>query len=140
MILQFVRGMLGDLWRPVLDFMLANPSIVTGFLALWLAVFAAGRVQVRRVARKTEALVVKRGEDLVRDKPHITSRGLYKRIYPEWSRKVRGWAWFVPHRLDLWPVPVTPETVQNKFPFSPEWISGILRRHNIRLDEHDRDT
>jgi hypothetical protein len=140
MILQLIRGILGDAGRPLLDFVLANPSLVTGFLAVWLAVFAAGRIQVRRIARKSEELVAEKAENLVRDKPHITSRGLYKRIYPEWSAAVRDWAWFVPHRLDLWPVPVTPETVQYKVPFSPEWISDVLRRHDIRLDEHDRDT
>ena len=137
MIQQFIRGMLGDLGRPLLDFVLGNPSIVTAFLAVWLVAFAAGRVQLRRIERKSEALVAEKAEQLVRDKPHITSRGLYKRIYPEWSAAVRHWAWFVPHRLDLWPVRATPEAVQQKFGFSAEWISDVLRRHDISLDEHE---
>lgn len=137
MMLQFIRGMLGNLGRPLLDFILENPSIVTGVLAVWMAAFAAGRIQLQRIERKSEELVAEKAGKLVREKPHITSRGLYKRIYPEWSEAVRDWAWFVPHRLDLWPVPATPEAIQDKFHFSPEWISDVLRRHSIRLDEHD---
>lgn len=137
MILQFIRGMLGDLGRPLLDFMLENPSIVTILLAGWLAFFAAGRAQLHRIRRRTEDLVIEEAAKLVREKPHITSRGLYKRIYPIWAQAVRHWAFFVPHRLDLWPVPVTPEAVQQKLPFSPEWISELLRHCRITLDEHD---
>jgi hypothetical protein len=140
MILQFVRGMLGSLGRPVLDFLLDNPPIVTGFLGVWLASFAAGRIQLERIKRKTADLVAREAAGHVSRKPHITSRGLYNRIYPQWAEVVSRWAWFVPHRLDIWPVRATPEAVQEKFDFSPEWIFDVLRRHDIRLDEHDQDT
>ena len=135
MFVAFIRSMLGSLGRPVLDFMIHHSSSVTAILALWLGVFAAGRLQLRHIERKSMELVVEMGQELIARKPHITARGLYKRIYPRWCEAVRGWAWFVPHRLDLWPVPVRPETVQQKFPFSPQWITEVLRQHGIRLDE-----
>jgi hypothetical protein len=135
MFLEFIRSMLGSLGRPVLDFMLENPQIVTGVLAVWLGIFVAGRLQLRRIEQKSTELVVGLGRDLIAEKPHITARGLYKRIYPRWCEAVRGWAWFVPHRLDLWPVPVRPETVQQKLPFSPQWVAEVLRQHGIQLEE-----
>ncbi|MBC7251147.1 MAG: hypothetical protein H5T62_12780 [Anaerolineae bacterium] len=136
----FIRSMLGSLGRPVLDFMESNPAVVTGVLAVWLCVFVAGRLQLRRIKRKSVELVVEMGQELIAGKPHITARGLYKRIYPRWCAALQEWAWFVPHRLDLWPVPVKPETVQQKFPFSPEWIAEVLRRHGIRLEEDGNST
>ena len=140
MFLAFIKSMLGSLGRPVLDFILDNPSFVTVILAVWLGVFAAGRLQLRRIEHKSVELVLEMGQELIAKKPHITARGLYKRIYPRWCEAVRGWAWFVPHRLDLWPVPVRPETVQQKLPFSPQWIAEVLRQHDIRLEENGSDT
>ena len=140
MFVEFIRGMLGGLGRPVLDFMLDNPLVVAGVLAVWLSVFVAGRLQLRRIERESVALVVEIGQELVAQKPRITARGLYKRIYPHWCKALRQWAWFVPHRLDLWPVPVKPETVQQKLPFSPQWIAEVLRQNNVILDEHGDTT
>jgi len=140
MILAFVKGMLGNLGRPVLDFILDNPSFVTGVLAVWLGVFVAGRLQLRHIEQKSVELVVELGRELIAKKPHITASGLYKRIYPRWSQSLRKWGWFVPHRLDLWPVPVRPETVQQKFPFSPQWIAEVLRQHGTPLEENGNST
>jgi hypothetical protein len=134
MFLSFVRGMLGSL-SPVLDFMIDHPVIVSGILAVWMGVFVAGRLQLWRIERKSEELVVEMGRELIAKKPHITARGLYRRIYPRWSELLRQWGWFVPHRLELWPVPVRPETVQQRLPFSPQWIAQVLRRHDIKLEE-----
>jgi len=132
--------MLGNLGRPVLDFMIHHSSSVTAILALWLGVFAAGRLQLRHIERKSVELVVEMGQEWIARRPHITARGLYKRIYPRWCEAVRGWAWFVPHRLDLWPVPVSSETVQQKLPFSPEWIAEVLHQHGIRLEKDGSNT
>ncbi len=136
MFLEFIRSMLGNLGRPVLDFILNNPSLVTVILAVWLGVFVGGRLQLRHIERKSIELVLEMGRELIAKKPHITARGLYKRIYPRWCEAVREWAWFVPHRLDLWPVLVRPETVQQKLPFSPQWIAEVLRQHEIQLEEN----
>jgi len=140
MFVEFIKSMLGSLGRPVLDFMLDNPSFVTGILVVWLGVFIAGRLQLRHIERKSVELVLEMGQELIARKPHITARGLYKRIYPRWCEAVHEWAWFVPHRLDLWPVPVKPETVQQKLPFSPLWIAEVLRQHGARLEENGTNT
>jgi hypothetical protein len=140
MLLAFIRSMLGSLGGPVLDFMLDNPAPVTGLLAVWLGVFVAGRLQLRHIERKSVELVVEIGQELIAARPHITAKGLYRRIYPQWSQSLRKWGWFVPHRLDLWPVPVRPETIQQKLPFSPQWVAEVLRQQGIRLEENGSNT
>lgn len=133
-----LRMMLGSWGSRALDFIVGHPTLVTSVFAVWLGLFAAGRYQLWRIERKTTELVVEMSRDLIAQKPHITARGLYKRIYPRWTESLRRWAWFIPHRLDLWPVPVRPETVEQKFPFSAQWIAETLRQHGIRLEEHGR--
>lgn len=140
MLLAFIRSMLGSLGGPVLDFMLDNPALVTGLLAVWLGVFVAGRLQLRRIERKSVELVVEIGQELIAARPHVTASELYRRIYPQWSQSLRKWGWFVPHRLDLWPVPVRPETIQQKLPFSPQWVAEVLRQQGIRLEENGSNT
>ena len=140
MFVAFIESMLGSLGRPVLDFMLNNQLFVAGILAVWMGIFVAGRLQLRRIKHRSVELVLDMGQELIARKPHITARGLYKRIYPRWCELVRKWAWFIPHRLDLWPVPVNPETVQQKLAFSPQWIASVLHQHSIRLEEDGNNT
>jgi hypothetical protein len=140
MLLAFIRSMLGSLGGPVLDFMLDNPALVTGLLAVWLGVFVAGRLQLRRIERKSVELVMEIGQELIAARPHVTASELHRRIYPQWSQSLRKWGWFVPHRLDLWPVPVRPETIQQKLPFSPQWVAEVLRQQGIRLEENGSNT
>ena len=108
MFMAYLRCMLGSFGRSALDFMLANPLFTSGILTVWLGVFVAGRLQLRHIERNSGELVVEMGRELIAKKPNITAAGLYRRIYPRWSEAVREWAWFVPHRLDLWPVPARP--------------------------------
>jgi hypothetical protein len=66
-------------------------------------------------------------------KPNITAAGLYKRIYPRWSEAVRDWGLFIPHRLEIWPVRVSPQSVRDKLSFSPQWIAALLAKHGLPL-------
>lgn len=134
MILEFVKGMLGPL-ASVLEFLLDNPVFTTTILLVWLGIYLAGQVQLRKIEQKTRELTLQLSQEILAQQPQVTAKGLYKRIYPQWSKVVPGWGWFVPHRLDLWPVPVTAENVALKLSFSPEWIAEELHRHNISLDE-----
>ncbi|MCS7178527.1 MAG: hypothetical protein RML46_05185 [Anaerolineae bacterium] len=133
-----LRMILGEWVSRLLDFLKAHPDLVTTIFALWLGLFAAGRYQLWRIEQKTTELVLEMARDLIAQKPNMTAQGLYKRIYPRWAESLRRWAWFVPHRFELWPVPVRPDTVQQKIPFSPQWIAETLRRHGVSLAESPR--
>lgn len=136
MIEGIIRGMLGSWGSQLLDIILDHSVIVTGLLSIWLAVYIAGRVQLARIEQRTIAMVTSLSRQMIAQKPHITARGLYRRIYPRWKESVRQWGWFIPHRLDLWPVPVRAETVEKKIPFSAQWIAEVLAQHGVELEQN----
>jgi hypothetical protein len=135
MIEGLLRGMLGPSLAPLLDWVLENQFVVAIILGVVLALYVAGRVQLSNIRKQTEDLVLELSEGFIKNKPHITSRGLFKKIYPVWSEKVKGWAKFIPHKHDLWPVPIKPETVAAKMGFDHQWIADALKANHIELDE-----
>jgi hypothetical protein len=137
MVDAFIRASLGPSLTPLYDFMLSHMGLVSLVLFFVLAIYFAGVLQERSIKSKTTAMVLEASKTAVINKPHITSRGIYKQLFPLWEVQIKKWAWFVPHRLDLWPVPVNATTVQKRFDFSPEWISELLKENSIHLDEHD---
>lgn len=138
MIDGLLHAMLGPILSPVLDFVEQNTGIISILLGTWLAVYLAGLWQVSRIKTNTRKLVVENGRKYLQEKPQITSGGVYKRVYSEWGTAIKQWALFVPHRQDLWPVRVTPETVKAKFDFSAEWVAEVLMHNGIELEEFSR--
>jgi hypothetical protein len=98
-----------------------------------------GRWQLYRIEQRTAQFVLEMSREWLARKPNITAGGLYKRIYPRWSESVRHWGLFIPHRLEIWPVPVRPETVQQKLSFSPQWITALLAKHGVELKAKEDD-
>lgn len=133
MIEVMIRSMLGKSGAAVLDWLRSHPEVTTAIFALLLTVYAMGRLQLRRIEQHTTQLVLDMSREWLAKKPNITASGLYKRIYPRWSESVRHWGLFIPHRLEIWPVPVRPETVQDKLSFSPQWIAALLAKHGLPL-------
>jgi hypothetical protein len=131
----YLKSLLGDWGSTVLDFMLNQPSVVAALLLVWFGIFVAGRLQLRRIEQKSADLVVTMARDLLVIQPHLTVQDLYEQVYEPWRARVSQWALFIPHRLDLWPVPVTAETVQQKLAFSLDWLAEVLRRHGLVLEE-----
>jgi hypothetical protein len=127
--------MQGSVGRGLVEFILAHPVLINTILGIWLVVFTAGRLQMRRIKYNTVRMVVNKGGAIVAQKPHITPSGLYKRIYPIWSETVSDWAWFVPHSFGFWPEPVTPERVAQLLPFTPEWVTEVLIEHGVPVEE-----
>jgi hypothetical protein len=135
MIIAIARSMLGPL-AIILDYILENPVIASIILSIYLGIYIAGIYQLRNIINKTTQMVVELSQEELKKKPNISSGGLYKRIYPVWEKEVINWAWFVPHRLELWPIPVTPDALKQKISFTPQWIADILKQNNIVLAEN----
>jgi hypothetical protein len=135
MVEGLIRGLLGPSLAPLLDWVLENQFIVAIILAVVLALYIAGRVQLSTIRKETEEMVLELSAGHIKNKPHITSRGLFKKIYPVWSEQVGSWAKFIPHKHDLWPVPIKPETVAAKMGFDHVWIADALKANNVELDE-----
>ena len=135
MVEGLLRGMLGPSLAPLLDWVLENQFVVAMILGFVLALYIAGRVQLATIRKNTEALVLELSGGFIKSKPHITSSGLFKKIYPVWAKQVGDWAKFIPHKHDLWPVPIKPETVAAKMGFDHQWIIDVLKANHIELDE-----
>lgn len=135
MVESLLRGMLGSSLSPLLDWVLENQFIVAIILGVVLAFYIAGRVQLSTIRKKTEEMVLEFSAGHIKSKPHITSSGLFKKIYPVWAKQVGDWAKFIPHKHDLWPVPIKPETVAAKMGFDAKWIADALKANHVELDE-----
>jgi hypothetical protein len=136
MIIALARTLLGP-FAIILDYITGNPVIFSIILSIYLGIYIAGVIQLRNIKEKTTLLVIEISQQELRKKPNITSGGLYKRIYPLWEKEVKNWGWFVPHRLELWPVPVSPDVVKQKMAFTPQWIADTLKKNNINLNENE---
>lgn len=139
MIEVMIRSMLGKSGEAVLDWLRSNPEVTTAVFALLLIVYVMGRLQLRRIEQRTAQLVLDMSQEWLARKPNITVSGLYKRIYPRWSESVRHWGLFIPHRLEIWPVLVRPETVQQKLSFSPQWVATLLAKHGVLMKTKEDD-
>ena len=133
MIMAWIRGNLGPL-AAITDFFAAHPEIMTAILALWMVFYAAGRIQVKLIERRTALLVVERSRRLLAVDPQLTLAELREKILPAWLEELKNWKYFfVPHKYDFWPVPATPKNVQVKLPLSTEWLAKILKANGILL-------
>lgn len=139
MIEVMIRSMLGQSGAAVLDWLRGHPAVTTAAFAVLLSVYVLGRLQLHHIEQRTAQLVLEMSQEWLAKKPGITASGLYRRIYPRWSESVRQWGLFIPHRLEIWPVPVRPETVQRKLAFSPQWIEALLLKHGIPLQAKEDD-
>jgi hypothetical protein len=137
MIIGLVRAFLGPL-APVLDFIENQPGTVAIILLFWFGIYWAGRLQLKHIEKKTVELVIISTQKELAKHPNLSVKGLYKRIYPEWEKSLPEWGgWFIPHRSDLWPVPIRVKTVQEKMSFSPEWIAKVLLAYKISVEGKD---
>ena len=139
MIDAIVRSALGPL-AIILDFIIENPLIASIILFVYLAIYMAGYFQLKNIEDKTTLMVIEISKQEIKRKPNITSSGLYKRIYPTWEKELKSWGFFVPHRLELWPVLVNPDVIKQKLSFNPQWISDVLKKNNIVLAENEVQT
>jgi hypothetical protein len=133
----YLKSMVGSWGGAVLDFMHKQPSAVAAVLMVWLVILAAGKLQLRRIEQKSVELAVATAQELLVSQPHLTLERLYDEVYARWRAAVSKWALFVPHRLELWPVPATVETVQQKLAFSPEWLAEVLRQQGLVFDNSE---
>ncbi len=128
-----LRVMLGIL-SPVLDWLIAHQTFVTVLFALILLVYALGRYQLGVAFHKTEEFVLKRFPELKAQNPNTTPESFFRETYPEWEALIKTCGWFVPHKFDLWPVPMSGKSVKDKIGYSPEWIAALLSRGGMEVD------
>lgn len=135
MLMASLRGMLGKVGCAMLDAVLENPLVVTVALAVWMAVWIAGRAQLLNIRKRTVCLVMSVAREYAGEQRKIRLPEFYAVVYERWASSLKNWAWFIPHRLDLWPVPPTPESVRQRLGFSPDSVARLLREHQIAVED-----
>jgi hypothetical protein len=130
-----LREMLGP-FAFILDFILANPELVSGILAVWLAVYIAGRIQLWKIEQQLKLLILEEGQrTAAAGKKSISYHGVYKRVEKQFQEGLPFGMFFIPHRLDLWPVPPTYAHVTKRIPLSQELIEKVLKAGGIEEPE-----
>lgn len=125
MFLGLLRTVLGP-FAVILDWAEANP-VPTGLMMFaWTAVWMSGRVQLARIERKTRELIASEAHRLREASPELDAEELLSRIYPLWCTQLPTWALFIPHRLELWPVPVSIERVKDRIGLSAQLVRDVL--------------
>lgn len=135
MIDAIIRGLLGRL-EPIYDYVLTHPALITIIFTVFVFIYLAGLFQLKYAEKKTRELVLILTPDLIKLKPHITSSGIYKHVLSRLENEIKKWhLLFIPHRLDIWPVPANIKNIVSKMGFNPEWVKKILEEESIKLDE-----
>ena len=133
MLINWIRSNLGPL-SAVLDYFSQNPERLTILLAIWAAVYYLGYLQLKRIEAKTKALVLLECSNRLKTHPGASAQELYEAVYPLWAAEFKTWKyWYIPHRLDLWPVRPTEKNVNAKLALTTEWLASLLEKNGITL-------
>ncbi len=101
--------------------------------AVWLVFYILGRRQFTRVRRGTADLVLEQGRRAAQLSPRPSVEALYDQLQPEWEAMVKRRAWFLPHRSELFPVPVRLGGLRRRLNFTPGWVGAYLRLNGVHL-------
>jgi hypothetical protein len=126
-------ALIGKWGLAVIDFATNNPGLILAACGLWLSIFILGKYQLNSIQKKTEAWLLDSSKRILADKPKINAEKLFEQLYPEWENNLRGSAYFIMHRWEIWPVPATPRFVKDRIHFTPEWLGGFLWANGIKL-------
>jgi len=133
MIEYVIRSFLGPALAQVLTFLQTHPEIVAIVVSIMLILYILGRMQLNNISKRTKEFVLGRYQDVIQRRPKITAGGLYKLIYPEWEKEVVKWAKFIPHKFDLWPMPVTAARAKEKLSFNVDWVKEVLKKNKLEI-------
>jgi hypothetical protein len=126
-------AMIGKWGLAVIDFATNNPGVILAVSVLWLSTFFLGKYQLNSIRTKTESWVLESTNRILAETPGISVNKLYDQLYPGWETNLRGSAYFIMHRWEIWPVPATPRFVKNRIDFTPDWLGGFLWANGIKL-------
>lgn len=130
-----LKWLLGSPGRSIVTYLETHPLLWTSVLGVWFLFYLIGRLQLYQIRKRTDLMVVEEARQLLIIKPYITSSGIYRRVFPKWKLAVKNWAWFVPNRLEIFPVSSSPDNVLLKFSFTPDWVKSCLEKNGIHLQE-----
>jgi hypothetical protein len=133
MLLEIFYSMIGNWARAVIEWFQTHPTITLTVFVIWTAVFFSGKYQLRRIESRTHDLVLEGARKALENNPQLSSKQMYELLYPQWTEMLGKTAWFVPHRLELWPIRATPDRVSERIDFTQEWLASHLWANGVKL-------
>ncbi len=130
---EMIYAMLGQWSRVVVEWAIANPIPVGMFFTAILAMWIGGKYQFQRIEQGTEEYLLSQAPAKLAVNPNLSDRQLYENLYPGWADMVRKKAIFILHRWELWPIPATPDRVQERLGFTAEWMGEFLNENDIQV-------
>lgn len=123
--------LLGRAGYAMVGWLLDHSGLVSTILAFYFAIYLAGRIQLQRIIQKSENMVVEAAVEMAKENKRVQASKIRRQLYPQWSERLKEWAWFIPHRLELLVVPVSLRSVEEKFSFSKEWVAEVLQKNGL---------
>jgi hypothetical protein len=110
-----------------------SPQISIIFFSIWLVFFLAGRYQFESIKKMTADLVEKNISDSLKSNPNLSVDDYYQIISKIWLSNISKNYYFIPHKTELFPVKIFPESLMKRINFSPEWVGAYLKIKGFRL-------
>lgn len=131
MFYQILRSFLGP-FAAILDFFASRTEWLTLIFGIYLAVYGFGRLQLKTVVRRTDALLERLGREWVPAHPGGSSAQFYQFFYPRWDEELKHIrVFFIQSQKDLLPAPMNVKNVLTKIPLSPEYAWNRLSQAGI---------
>jgi hypothetical protein len=109
----------------------ASIKLLYYLLVAWYAIFLAGTIQFRKIKSKTEGIILRHAENLLKNNAEIEPEKVYAYCYAEWCEMVKKSAWFIPGKYELGPILATLKNVKKRIGFSPVYIGEMLKKRNL---------
>jgi hypothetical protein len=131
MIETFLDVVIGAPGRQIVAFYFANQTACNLVLLAWMAVVGYGELNLRRLSRQTDRLILEAARDCTANRQLISVQALYRRIQEDWQTQVASQGVWIPGRLGFWIERASPEKITHKLRFSPEYVEKVLTRHHV---------
>ncbi len=134
MVLEFVYMVLGPWSRVAIPWLAARPVLLAAIFVGWCILFWASKLQLKRSESYLQKATLDLARDWQRQGREIDPARLFEQVLREWNPQLHKLAWFIPNRLEIWPIPATMDNVKSRIGFSPEWVQNILVQNHFLPD------
>jgi hypothetical protein len=110
-----------------------SPYIYGGLMGVWLLFFLLGKRQFDQARQLTLDLALSKVKAARKSNPEMTVDQYYGALLPEWETRIKEKIKFIPHKLEIWPMPAKPDYVRSRLNFTPEWLGAYLKVNGVIL-------
>ncbi len=99
-------------------------------LGIWLVLFIAGKAQFDWIKKSTANLVLQKYQSYAQ-LPGLSA--YYREITPEWETNIVKKVYFIPHKSEMFPIPVRSDDIRQRINFTEAWVGAYLKMHGYEV-------